>query len=200
MLITLTDTHRVILAKAASLDSRRVLPMPTTIAQDAESVAMVVAELIRDGLLVEVPAESDTAIWRRDDVDENITLLITDAGMEAIGVACGEVPTPSIMPIPPALAFSKAPPEASKLQIIIALLQRPEGAVIDELASATNWQKHSVRGAISAALKTKRGLVVSSDLVEGRGRVYRIETPGGRPDGQPAPVANVDGHALGSQP
>jgi hypothetical protein len=39
---------------------------------------------------------------------------------------------------------------------------------------ATGWQAHSVRGAISGALKKKLKLKVASEVVEGRGRVYRI--------------------------
>ena len=69
-------------------------------------------------------------------------------------------------------AADRAP---SKLQTIIALLRRPDGAILDELVTATGWQKHSVRGAISGALKKKHKLDVSSTVVEGRGRIYRIE-------------------------
>jgi uncharacterized protein DUF3489 len=200
MLKSLADTHRVILANAASLDSRRALPMPSTITQDPGAIAEAVAELIENGLLAEVSVEGDDAIWRKNDVDGNTTLVVTDKGMMAIGVACGELSASSFLPVSPKIGQARTPTKTGKLQIIIGLLQRPEGAVIDELASATNWQKHSVRGAISGALKTKRGLIVSSDLVEDRGRVYRIETPEGRSDGQSGHIANVDGHALGNQP
>jgi hypothetical protein len=40
--------------------------------------------------------------------------------------------------------------------------------------SATGWLSHTVRGAIAGALKKKLGLNVTSEKVEGRGRVYRI--------------------------
>ena len=39
---------------------------------------------------------------------------------------------------------------------------------------ATGWQAHSVRGAISGNLKKKLNLEVVSEIIEGRGRVYRI--------------------------
>jgi hypothetical protein len=64
--------------------------------------------------------------------------------------------------------------EGTKQAEMIALLRRPEGATIDEIVAATGWQKHTVRGAISGALKKKLGLDVTSEKVEGRGRVYRI--------------------------
>ncbi|MDB5540557.1 MAG: hypothetical protein JWQ89_2284 [Devosia sp.] len=39
---------------------------------------------------------------------------------------------------------------------------------------ATGWHAHSVRGAISGNLKKKLKLEVTSEVIEGRGRVYRI--------------------------
>jgi hypothetical protein len=51
----------------------------------------------------------------------------------------------------------------SKQARVIGLLQRPEGATIDEIASAMGWQRHTVRGLISGALKKKLGLHVLSE-------------------------------------
>ena len=62
----------------------------------------------------------------------------------------------------------------TKQALLVDLLQRKGGATIAEVVKATGWQPHSVRGAISGALKKKLGLAVASDKVEGRGRVYRI--------------------------
>lgn len=68
-----------------------------------------------------------------------------------------------------------AAPRQTKQQIMIDLLSRPEGATIEEIANATEWQSHTVRGAMSGALKKKLGLAITSEKVEERGRVYRIE-------------------------
>jgi len=65
----------------------------------------------------------------------------------------------------------KAP--KGKLGALVTLLRRPEGAKLEELQTATGWQAHSVRGAISGAVKKKLGLTVSSEKTEA-GRVYRI--------------------------
>ena len=62
---------------------------------------------------------------------------------------------------------------ASKQDAVIAMLRRPEGATVDEVASATGWQRHTVRGVFSGALKKKLGLTLASAKEE-RGRVYRI--------------------------
>ena len=52
--------------------------------------------------------------------------------------------------------------------MLIAMLRRPEGATIAQVIEATGWQPHTVRGAISGALKKKRGLEVTSDEERGR--------------------------------
>lgn len=70
---------------------------------------------------------------------------------------------------------TEAAPRQTKQQIMIDLLRRPEGATIEEITAATEWQSHTVRGAMSGALKKKLGLKITSDKVEERGRVYRIE-------------------------
>jgi hypothetical protein len=61
----------------------------------------------------------------------------------------------------------------SKQDEVIAMLRRPEGAAVDEVASATGWQRHTVRGVFSGTLKKKLGLTLASAKEE-RGRVYRI--------------------------
>ena len=64
----------------------------------------------------------------------------------------------------------------SKQDAVIAMLRRPEGATVDEVASATGWQRHTVRGVFSGTLKKRLGLSVAS-AKEARGRVYRIAAP-----------------------
>jgi hypothetical protein len=76
-----------------------------------------------------------------------------------------------VEPEPPAGAA--APSAASKQAQVIGLLQRPQGATIDEIATVMGWQRHTVRGLISGALKKKLGLQVISEKTE-RGRLYRI--------------------------
>jgi len=61
----------------------------------------------------------------------------------------------------------------SKQQEVIAMLRRPEGVTVDEVASVTGWQRHTVRGVFSGTLKKKLGLTLASAQEE-RGRVYRI--------------------------
>src|SRR5580692_11511762 len=64
----------------------------------------------------------------------------------------------------------------SKQDAVVAMLQRPEGATVDEVASAMGWQRHTVRGLFSGTLKKKLGMTLVS-IQEERGRVYRIAAP-----------------------
>ena len=64
----------------------------------------------------------------------------------------------------------------SKQDEVIAMLRRPEGATVDEVAVATGWQRHTVRGVFSGTLKKKLGLTIASAKEE-RGRVYRLAEP-----------------------
>ena len=45
---------------------------------------------------------------------------------------------------------------------MIEMLNRPEGATVEQIAAATGWQHHTIRGAISGALKKKLGLTVEA--------------------------------------
>ena len=64
----------------------------------------------------------------------------------------------------------------SKQDAVVAMLQRPEGATVEEVASAMGWQRHTVRGLFSGTLKKKLELTLASAQEE-RGRVYRIAPP-----------------------
>ena len=64
------------------------------------------------------------------------------------------------------------PKRENKIGLVLELLQRTEGATIDQLSSATGWLPHTTRAALTG-LK-KKGHVVASDKVEGQGRIYRV--------------------------
>ena len=72
-----------------------------------------------------------------------------------------------------AVAPSPKAGKPSKLDLIVSLLTRPDGASLAELADATGWQTHSVRGALAGSLK-KKGHRIVSEKTEGPRR-YRIE-------------------------
>ena len=63
----------------------------------------------------------------------------------------------------------------SKQATLITILERIGDAKIDEMARATDWQLHSIRGMMSGILKKRIGLSIASEKEE-RGRVYHIAT------------------------
>jgi hypothetical protein len=67
----------------------------------------------------------------------------------------------------------RAPRLGSKLAQVVDLLESEEGATIAEIMAATGWQQHTVRGALAGSITKKLGRTLTSEKVEGRGRVYR---------------------------
>lgn len=66
------------------------------------------------------------------------------------------------------------PREFSKKAIVLDLLRRKEGATTGDIAKATGWQHHSIRGFISGTLGKKMGLKVESSRNEAGEHSYRI--------------------------
>ena len=63
--------------------------------------------------------------------------------------------------------------DGTKQAAMIEMLRAPDGTTIAAIMERTGWQAHTVRGAFAGALK-KAGLIVTSEKVDGRDRVYRI--------------------------
>ena len=62
----------------------------------------------------------------------------------------------------------------SKQAMVIAMLTRAEGATIQQICAATDWQAHTVRGTLAGAFKKKLGLTITSTKDAGADRCYRI--------------------------
>lgn len=60
-----------------------------------------------------------------------------------------------------------------KIGVLVTMLCRAEGATIAAMMTATGWQAHSIRGALSGSVKKALGLTLLSTLTD-TGRVYRI--------------------------
>ena len=139
----------------------------------------------------------DDPLWRETGDGHGVTLIATDAAFAALGIAQGGNPataarhavaaddgglvggTPAEQGIVAAIVDDRKREAGTKTRAnskqaqLIAMLRRPEGATIAEIAIALEWQQHTIRGAIAGALKKKLGLDVTSEKIEGR-RVYKI--------------------------
>src|SRR6201985_3517948 len=108
------------------------------------------------------------ALWNAlPGVDKRRKVGDREALIEQLWSAIERLPDPEPRP------DSKRP---SKQDVVIAMLRQPEGATVDEVASVTGWQRHTVRGVFSGTWKKKLGLTLASAKEE-RGRVYRIAGP-----------------------
>jgi hypothetical protein len=66
----------------------------------------------------------------------------------------------------------------SKQAQVLALLQRDEGATLQQMCALTHWQAHTMRGALAGAFKKKLGLVITSTKDAGGERTYRLAPTG----------------------
>ena len=68
-------------------------------------------------------------------------------------------PAPAGAAVDTATGSAPAPTRPSKKAVILALIERPDGAAIGDLTAATGWQVHSVRAALTGLRKEGKELV-----------------------------------------
>jgi hypothetical protein len=162
-----------------------------------------IISMLADGLVDQVPATPDDVAWANDEEGLRTTLVATTDGLRAIGIEA-EAPTTAKMTTPkkttpkkaPTLAHTaptsaksrtrgtkaakKAPPARAaakaptKQEIVVGMLRRANGASIAELADATGWQPHSVRGVLTATIRGRLGLPLISEKGEDGIRRYYV--------------------------
>lgn len=202
----LTDAQRVILAAAGARETGLLLPLPKSLARKRVALEADLKVLVTKSLASERPALAGEEPWTTAETGERTSLVITEAGLAAVGMSGEDAPTAApagakVSKTRKASASKSRPnstgraaaakndgkaaktkqsvaaassPRTTKLDLLIAAMRSKKGATIDDLTTATGWQKHSIRGAISGALKKKREMNVKSESIDGRGRVYRI--------------------------
>ena len=186
----LTDTQLVILSAAAQRQDRAVLPLPTSLRIKGGAVTKTLESLCKKGLLEEKPATRNAAVWREGEGGRRLMLVITDSGLQAIGVAADEKtskqPTPTkarakrrsrrTLRKPTAATPKGTKPQTAvrpgtKQAILINLLKRKKGATIEAIVAALDWQPHTVRAALTRL--RQNGLAIDRARHDGVSR-YRI--------------------------
>ena len=189
--IWITALQRAALEAAAVRNDLTIFPVRSKPSLNAGSTAKLVKTLIAKGLAEERIAKGKVPAWRMTDNGRRIAVLITDAGLAAIGmlaegkaerrsrsagkkgaVAANKAAVASVSDNAP-----RMPRAGTKLAILVGLLERDGGATVEEMMAGTGWQAHSVRGVLSGVLVKKFGLKIVSEKVEGRGRFYRAPHP-----------------------
>ena len=69
---------------------------------------------------------------------------------------------------------TKKPRKGTKQALLVNLLKQPQGTTMDEMVKVTMWQKHTVRGTLSHAIKKRLGYLVESAKNADNVRIYRI--------------------------
>jgi len=176
----LTETQTIILSEGAQRPENIALPLPKGLAGAAAKMA--VTKMIERCWLQEVDANPrrNEPLWRETGDGHGTTLVVTEAGLLTIGIAPATANSLSATrgrAKTECVAKPPTPRAGTKLALLIEMLQRPDGATMEEIILATQWLAHTARGAISGVLKKKLCLVVTSANIEGRGTVYRIDGP-----------------------
>jgi hypothetical protein len=181
----LTDTQLRLLS-AASQREDHSLEAPKKLKGGAAQ--KVAAKVVAAGLVREVKAKTGMAIWRRDEeTGQPYSLKLTAAGLKAIavdegdsqrGVSAAASPKAkkaakmAAAPNPTPAPLSPAPRQGTKIADVIALLQRDQGAKLDELIAATGWLPHTARAALTGL--RHRGYDVRLERGEkGQASIYR---------------------------
>lgn len=179
--VRLNDLQLLLLAGAAQRKNGSLIPLPDAFTTQGDGIAKAIASLLRRQLVEEKTADEPTLTWRTDG-ESAIGLFITAAGLTAIGAGGEEEPSleedadsSSAAPQGDAAtaAASSNPARSGKIAGVITLLERAEGATLDEMVKATGWLPHTTRAALTGLRKKGRTLEKSKrdDLT-----CYRIPT------------------------
>ena len=189
----------VLLVAAASRKDRHLLPSQACVKAHGATLEKVLASMLRRGLVEEVSTSRADAAWRTDEAGNRTTLAATDAGLAAAGigadadhdVGADDATEENASDTDDALNMEVAPASiatadrtsdqkvalrpGTKGAAVLGLLQRTDGATVEEMQAATGWQAHSVRGFLSGTVKRKLGLTVASERNTDGVRHYWIE-------------------------
>ena len=159
----LSDTQAVLLATAAARSDLSVLPPPETLTLKGAALERTLSALIRRGLIAEAAVErrARKSKWvvEEDDTRKRQRLVITPAGLDAIGVEHGTDAasvTVTAQPAPPATPATPVTPAGvplprpgGKLAVLLDAVSRPDGATLADLTAASGWLPHTTRAAIT---------------------------------------------------
>jgi Protein of unknown function (DUF3489) len=189
----LTDTQVIILSSAAArADGIAVVPSKT----NKTAASKVGAILVTRKLMRELRSKPGMPVWRQDENGRSISLMITRAGRDAIGVDEGEKEatqssrsdrksgsrSPShrqgddakrSVSTPPSLNVT-SPRAGSKQALVTEMLSSNGGATLDALVRATGWLPHTTRAALTGL--RKRGFLIERSRDAGEASLYRIAT------------------------
>lgn len=161
--LTLSDAHLVILSTASARADQNLIPLPERLGKRDDRIEMILDELVTHHLANRVAGVPADRTWRTED-DERIGLVITSAGLKAIGLetdANVEVDFEIEADSAEDTCSIKPTRASSKQQQVIDMLSRDSGATLAELCEMSGWLKHSA-SAVLTGLR-KKGHAITRD-------------------------------------
>lgn len=161
--LTLTDTHLVILSTGSAREELNLFPLPDCLGQRNERIEAILDDLVHHKLAAEQVGVPLDQTWRTIE-DQRVGLIVTPAGLKAIGVetdGAADAPDVEIEITTDDQPSIKPTRTTTKTQMVIDLLSRAEGATLAEIVDATGWLKHTSSAALTGL--RKKGHAISRD-------------------------------------
>lgn len=117
----LTDVQRAVLQAAARSANLVAWSVPQTLKLSKGSATVVAKGLLKRGLIEERPALGNDSTWREDQNQKPMTLIISKAGLAAVGMGPTEQPGADETTQP------RMPRAGTKLAALVELLSRERG-------------------------------------------------------------------------
>jgi len=187
----LTDTRLIVLSAAAARDDGVAV---VAAKMSSAAASKVGASLVTRKLVREARSKPGMPVWRRGEDGRPISLIITRAGRDAIGVeedapAEAQRPSNERTKEKEALTVEKRPRDRSadkesivdgatspragtKQALVVEMLCAKKGATLNGLAEATGWLPHTTRAALTGL--RKRGFSIERSREDGSNSIYRI--------------------------
>ena len=187
----LTDTQLIVLSAAAARDDGVAV---VAAKMNRAAASKVGASLVTRKLMREARSKPGMPVWREGEDGRPISLMITRAGRDAIGVeedARAEVQSPSNKEsgekgaataenrsrggsgAKESIGGGAASPRAgTKQALVVEMLCAKKGATLNALVEATGWRPHTTRAALTGL--RKRGFSIERTREEGSDSIYRI--------------------------
>lgn len=162
----LSDMQLILLATACQRDDGSLLPPPESIGSQADRVRKAVTSLIKRSLAEEIEVTDAARCWREEG-DRRLGVVVTDAGRAIIAAEEAEAPVatePAAAPQPqPDSSAPAATPQrpATKIALVLDLLQGSKGATLAELSAAAGWLPHTTRAALTGLRKKGHAIVIA---------------------------------------
>ena len=172
----LSDTQLIVLSNAAAREECAAVVPPK---MNRAAAVKVGSSLVARKLMREVRAKPGMPIWRTDKSGRSVSLIITRAGCDAIGVDSAAKTNQPVANKGSSVAEAGSrhpagvtPRAGSKQALVVEMLLKEPGATLDELVEATGWLPHTTRAALTGL--RKRGFAVERFRHETIGSLYRI--------------------------